>query len=235
MRTTRVSRWMQFAEHVPLNARRAAILAFVWSLLLCVVSRQTTVFSLLMLGSGVCAAAYGAMFLHSRKDRRGAWMMPVFAVVSAAHMFWVLPTASIVASVIEFVQYLYTTGGRRQHLLPVSLVTSTGLVYFLMIAMVNARLWTLIPMLMGTAISIAILAIGGAKLFDTQLFGVSIAALHLGIAGSLLAGVLEVRARTARIESGHCIACGYDASSVPPGPCPECGKNRDGMTSKKSR
>lgn len=235
MRTTRVSRLMQFAKHVPLGARRAAILALVWSLLLCVVPRETTFFSMLLSGSGLCTAAYGAMFLHSREDRRGAWMMPVFFAVSGTHMLWVLPTASIVALVIEFVQYLYTTGGRSEHLLPISLVTSTGLVYLFMIAVVNGRLWTLIPTLIGTTISIAIIAIGGAKLFDTQLFGVSLAALHLGIAGSLLSGVLEVRARTAQIEAGHCIACGYDASTIPPGPCPECGKDRAGNKSRRSQ
>jgi hypothetical protein len=218
-------RGMRWANHVPPVARWAMVFAVCWSLLLCLIPPPSGFFSLQLVGSGLCVALNGAMFLGSRMDLRGAWMTPIFVAVSVTHVVWVLPAATAMAIVLSAI--LGSAGAGRDAFVPVSLMGGTGLVFLTMIAIVNRRLWTLVPMLVGLTISVAIIAIGGGRLLETRLFGVSVAALHLGIAGSLLAGVLEVRARAARIESGHCAACGYDASDVYTGPCPECGKYRD--------
>lgn len=218
------ARWMRWVNRVPPVARWAMILAVGWSLLLCLSAAPSTFFSAQLWGSGLCAAVYGAMLLGSRMDMRGAWMTPIFVTVSVTHTIWMLGAATGLAIVLNA---LIGAANGRDAFVPVSLVGGTGLVFLTKIAIVNRRLWTLIPMLVGVTISVAIIAIGGGRLLDSRFFGVSVAALHLGIAGSLLAGVLDVRARAARIESGHCAACGYDASDVYTGPCPECGKFRD--------
>lgn len=217
-------RGMPWANRVPPVARWAVIVALGWSLLLCLIPAPSTFFSAQLWGSGLCAAVYSAMLLGSRMDMRGAWMTPIFVTVSVTHTIWVLGASTGLAIVLNAT--LGSVNG-RDTFVPVSLVGSTGLVFLTMIAIVNRRLWTLVPMLAGLTISVAIIAIGGGRLLDSRFFGVSVAALHLGIAGSLLAGVLDVRARAARIESGHCASCGYDASDVYTGPCPECGKYRD--------
>lgn len=217
-------RWMRLANRVPPVARWAMLLALAWSLLLCLISPPSSFFSTQLWGSGLCAAVYSAMLLGSRMDLRGAWMTPIFVTVSVTHTIWVLAAATGLAIVLNSV---FNSTKGRDAFVPVSLVASTGLVFLAMIAIVNRRLWTLVPMLVGLTIPVAIIAIGGGRVLETRFFGLSAAALHLGIAGSLLAGVLDVRARAARIESGHCAACGYDASDVFTGPCPECGKYRD--------
>lgn len=214
--------WRECVRTVPLAAWVGVAIAIVWSAFLCTVQPPGRFFTITLQANAFVALFYGVFLLGARMDMRGARMTPIYAVVSITHMAWVLFAASGFASMLNM---LFPLGGRDAYT-PVSLIVTTGIVYLGLIAIVNRRAWTLAPMLIGLTVSTTIVALGGGQLLDTRGFGVTVAFLHLGIAASLLLGVVEVRIRAARISAGFCPSCGYNASATH-GRCPECGKHRD--------
>lgn len=191
-----------------------------WSILLCVTPPPAPFWSWQVQGTGLVAAALGAVLLGARMDMRGAWMMPIWVAVAFTHSLW----AIFAGTAAEAALTVLGLAGTRSAGVP--LMIGIGAVLLLVLVVVNRHAWSLLPLAVGITLAAAFASFTTGSIRHSAWYGPCVGAILLGVLCSFAWGIALVRARAASISAGRCPSCGYDTSAVD-GPCPECGKYRD--------
>lgn len=199
-------------------------IAFVWSIVICVLPAPERFLSFQIQASGLILAAHTALMLAARPDLRGAAGLPIALVLGLTLPLWSFVSGSVAAIVVEAIVVSPANPIRTD---PLSIFASIGLVYLALIALINRSTITLLPCLIAILLSLTLLALAPDQSYLTSHFGIASAFLHMGIAISLAMGLRQIVAQANRIPQGRCVFCGYHTANVITGPCPECGKYRD--------
>lgn len=217
MAAARSQSWMR---SLPLVAWIVLALGIAWSVLLCVTLPPGRFWCWQLQGTGIAAAALGAVLLGARMDLRGAWLMPIWVAVAFTHSVW----AVVIGVAAEAALAALGLIGTRSAGVP--LVIGTGAVFLVIVSIANRNAWSLLPLGAGITLATTFASFTAGSILHSAWYGPSAAAILFGVLGSFAWGVALVRARADSIGSGRCPSCGYDASTID-GACPECGKHRD--------
>ncbi len=161
---------------------------------------------------GPAVAIYGFVLAMCIDPRRGWKPGGLLVVLGATHPAWFFGLLMLLDST--------RLPDAMAECLPFAL---TGVVFILPAWWATRRWWGAVATLLATALASWLAALGPREFLGVTAHGVAVAILHLGLAWTLCAAVIE---RTWRIVPGpvkHCIACGYPREGLMTNVCPECG------------
>lgn len=166
---------------------------------------------------GPAIAIYGFVLAMCIDPRRGWIPGGLLVVLGATQPAWFF----------GFLMLLNATGVRSAGMpdalwecLPFAMA---GAVFVLPAWWATRRWWGAVAMLLTTATASGLAGWGPPELLGVTAHGMAVAILHMGLAWTLCAAVIERTWRIVPAPANHCLGCGYPREGLTTNVCPECG------------
>jgi|GEM_PF-4305436 len=172
---------------------------------------------ILPLLQGPAVAIYGFVLAMCVHPRRGWVPGGLFVVLGATLPAWFFGSLM-----------LLDAAGVRSTGMPEALweclpFALTGAMFIVPVWWATGRRWGAVVVLLTTAFASWLTGWGPPELLGVTAHGVAVAILHVGLAGTLCAAVIERTWRIVPPPAQHCMECGYPREGLTTSVCPECG------------